>query len=468
MGKILKSFDEFLSNASSSGGGGSYLKDWTKNGFADPDEPQYRCIDTWLHTICIPQMRWYHPWKRIENREDKDTKRISQEVWSDEFVCHEELDVLVKQYKRDDRDQRDAFPLVCPSCRLIECVYQLVRYGKFVVGGQVIAAGKLSWTEPMFVYEASDPSKSVILHAAGLYNGFKDVEGGDEAKELQAAGIFAGTAWKVAVNAKKSWMFAIVDNTNVTAGVQITEETSMLGDKVAEVITKSRSGKRRDKDDMEDLGNPIKYPFAIRWKYTDRRGTPINKKYDAQKMEAIVLTEAISKLIRSEPRDWFSSKLREGDAGAFRDILQRHATEVASKILPWGWIFSGHASESASSASGEQSRPAQPALAPQAPAPQQASAAQPAPAPMRRKVMAASPPPPPELERFICGDGCDYMLLSTDAVCPKCKATFDVAAPVAPAQPTPAPIQVPANSAQAVASSYESTPNDGDQDDIPF
>lgn len=472
MGKILKTHDEFLGAAKGSSGG-SFLKDWKKNGFADPDDPQYRCIDTWMHMISVPQMRWHHPWRRIKKTEDKDTKIVTNEVWSDEFVCHEELNILNKQYARDDRDQREAFPETCPSCRLIECVYQLVRYSKFVVGGTVIATGKINWTEPLFVYDASDQDKTVVLHAAGLYNGYKDVESGsEEGKELKAAGIVLlrehlRAAWKENVNAKKSWMFAIVDNTDVVAGVQITEESSLLGEKVSEVVTKSRTSKKKGPTDTEDLGNPFKYPFGIRWKHTDNKKLPFNKKYDALKMEALELTEPISKLIRSEPRDWFSSKLKEGDAATFRAVLQKHATEVASKILPWDWIFAGHESMSAS---GERrdSRVVLPATAPtpQAPAP---ATAQPSPAPMRRKVMAAPPPPPPEPERILCGDGCDYMLLPTDAVCPKCNAKYDVlpAPQVAPAS-VAMPVQSNGANEAPRPSALASDPDPQGDGDLPF
>lgn len=473
MGKILKSHDEFLSNAGSFGGGGSYLKDWTKIGFADPDDPQYRCIDVWLHTIGVTQPRIYHPWRKIEKREDKDTRRISNEVWSDEVICHEEIKTYRNQYRRDDKGQRDIFPEACPSCRLIECVYQLVQFGQVRVGGQVIAQGKINWTEPLFVYEASDAEKTAVLHAAGLYNGFKDVESGTpEMADVKAAGILlthtgrGAEAWKESVVSKLSWMFAIVDNNEVAAGIQITEESSLLGDKVQEVIVKSRSGGKKNPTDTDDLGNPYKYPFAIRWKYSSNKKLPFNKKYDAVKQDGLALTEAISKLIRSEPRDWFSYKLKETDPATFRATLQRHATEVASKILPWDWIFSGPATTS--SASGEQSRPAQSAPAQQAPAPQQASV-QPAPVPGRRKM---PPAPPVEPERIVCGEGrdgyCDYMLLPTDAICPKCKSTYDVPAPAALIQ-APAPVAAPAP-VNGVQAAPNSAAQEGDPDDsqLPF
>lgn len=413
----LETVDDFLGHSGFEGGGGNYLKTWKKNGVVDPKDPSARCLDSWMHCKALPQPRWCHRWQKIEIRENRETRNITKEVWSLEFVCHEEESVLKKQYRRTDSGQREAFPEFCPSCRLTECVYQLVTTGKFIHDGKLIAkAGKLDWTEPLFSFDATDATKNVILHAAGIYNGYKDVEtDSDDAKMLKDAGIYLKSAFKENTMAKLSYMFAIVDNADVSKGIQITEETGLLGDRVKAVIAKERES------NGEDDGNPFVNPYSIRWKYY--KDAHFDKKYDALRYNQVKLTEDIARHIRSERKDWFAAKLRQGDAATLRSILEKHACEAATRILPWDWIFDGVEASNARPAKPPEERPAAPAAASPA-VPAAPAAAKPT---GRVKVSkpAALPPPPPEPERIPCDD-CGNLMLATESKCSKCGAEYQV------------------------------------------
>jgi len=453
MASRFKTQEDFLNHSGQmeSGSRSNFLMSWRKKGHVDPKEPDVRYIDVWLHTIAVPQARWTHGWHKIEVRESRETKRITKEVWSDAFVCHEEEAVLKKQYKRRDDGSREAFPEFCPSCRLVEVVYQLVTTGKFVHDGKVIAKGKLSWVEPMFEYAGSDSQRNVILHAAGLYNGYKDIEvGSDEAAALRDANIFPKTAWRETTNSKLTYLFALVDNAEVSKGVQITEEANLLGEKVRQVIAKSCEARVTEEDPKGEAGNPFRIPYAIRWKYNGKDGLGFDKRYDALKLENKPLTEEIKALITSPPKDWFVKKLEVGDPKLFRAVLEKHATEACKKIIPWDWIF-----DCAVVGTEAASRPAavrDPAEPPKAGG--------------RTKVKAA----PKEPERVVCGDGCDAMLLPTDRECPKCHATFNVdAEPAAPPPRAAASTNGRTAPAAPTKPPVEDEDLDGDDDsDLPF
>lgn len=400
---------------------GNFIKNWKKEGHVDPKDPTVRFIDIWLHRIAVPQARWRHPWRKIEIRENKETKRSTREVWSYDFVCHEEENVLKKQYQRDDDGFREVFPEYCPSCRLNEVVYQIVTTGKFVYDGEVIAKGKLSWTEPLFQFEGSDATKSTIYHAAGLYNGFKDVaKDSEEAAELQDAGIFLKTAFRENTTAKCSYLFAVVENDDPEPGIKMAEETQLLGQKVMQLIAKSRE------EHGDDEGNPFNHPFVIRWKHSDKRGLSFDKQYDAVKIsnQKIPLTDQIDAFISSPPRDWFSNKLEPGDAKTFRATMERHATQAAQDILPWDWIFD--VAEPAAETEGKGAAKSRPSRAAKPPVEDEEESPPPKPV-GRTKVSKATAAPPPKKEpELIACDDCGTMMRPTQRKCLKCNAEYNV------------------------------------------
>ena len=209
---------EFLGHKpSSGGGGGQFLKNWKKR-----DD---KAINIVLHTQAGFVALWQHPLPRLHEWTDKEG-RSHREIWSGNWNCLEAERVLKEQYKRDkNTGERKSPPCLCPQCKLVEKIRQMV------------VDGELEFTQPLFRWEADDPSKAVVLHAGGIYNAFgkKDLD-----KELLAqmreARISPQEAWVENCYSKCNYVFIVVDVDHVDDGIQVANETTLLGDKVKECI----------------------------------------------------------------------------------------------------------------------------------------------------------------------------------------------------------------------------------------
>lgn len=311
----LNSIDDFLNHRGAGGTGGQYLKSWKQ---------RPGTIDVFLHTKRIPQPLWAHAWHKIEPRTDKNTQKQTKEVWSDRFVCHEPEAVLKEQYKRDqDTGERETPPIHCPFCRFTDHIRMLVR------------TRKLEWKEPIFRFTGDgDPDRNVVIHAAGIYGGYAKVEKGTkEAEELKSAGIYLNKVWAEKAEAKLHYVMAIVNANNPSDGVQIAVEPGLLGQKIQTVISKQREA-------LQDKGNPFIHPYAIRWKAMPD-AKKIDDKYDALPLPALPLTSQIAKLIRSNPPD-ISSLLKPGNITSLRARLEQQATPALRKLMKeadWDEIF---------------------------------------------------------------------------------------------------------------------------------
>jgi hypothetical protein len=302
--------NSFLGHTTSAGRKSNYLSGWKKRGK----------IDTWLHTQAPILAIWRHGIPRIVERTDKETKEKSVQVWSGNWPCWEDEDVLKKQYRRDrDTGLRTHPPVICPVCKLLDYIRDAVEQGEIEIHDE------------LFHFEGDDPDKAITLHAGGMYNGFNVLEE-DEKKALRSHGVNLRDAWKENGMAKASYAFAIVDNDNPQEGVQIAIETVSLGEQVQSVIGKAML-------DADEEGNPMLNPYAIRWIYNATQSDP-RKKYDAAKVGRIKLTDAIEELISSEPPTEAMEKLAKRlDPSELMERLQEAYCGPEDFVIPFDELF---------------------------------------------------------------------------------------------------------------------------------
>ena len=203
---------------------------------------------------------------------------------------------------------------------MIEEIYRLIK------------EGELDWTDKLFRFKGSDPSKNLILHAGGLYNAYGKPNLTDEQKsEIKSARISPKDAWRENAMAKCNYIFRVVDNDNPGEGIQITTETTLLGDKVKGLIrdTKTAIG--------EEDGNPLRNPYCIRWQYLPNE-PQFNDQYKAIRMEKIPLTDVIEELITSEPPD-ISNLIKHGNIKDLRTSMEAHYIGPKD-LLDFDFIFS--------------------------------------------------------------------------------------------------------------------------------
>ncbi len=428
--------EEFLGHKTRDSGSSQYLSKWRKR---TPPE-----VVTWMHTRSKLHSVWQHNWPRIVDLRDG-----GRAIWGGSFKCLEdEKTVLSFQRNRDRKTgKRDVPPAVCPLCRLVEYVRDLVQ------------EGEMSWTDVLFRYEIADGGNSEprIMHAGGLYGGFGIKNPTQEQlKELETAGIRRDEAWMENAYAQCKYVFRVVDNSEPDKGCQIAVEQDLLGQKVRETIAKEMEGRGLEK------GNPLKNPYAIKWKHCPSE-KEFGKKYNALAMsnEVVPLTPEIERLIvEVDPPD-ISRVLEPWNIKTLRSLVEHYCQFQG---LDWDTVFgpaearcdeNGNYAEPEPDDEDENPLPDEQPASPSSPK-RTISAAKPAPAPpaavqaapsapaepakksLRKKKVEPAPPPPPAEGAEPCPvDGCGAMLGPDEMKCSKCGTEFTAVDDDAPAAGKP-------------------------------
>jgi hypothetical protein len=333
-------------------------------------------------------------------KEDRDTRDVTRLIFPISMVCHEDETVLKEQYSRTPDDAREYPPERCPLCKMIEHVRELVL------------RGELRWTDPIFEFKgATDARQNLTLRAGGIYNAFGSRKLTDaEKSDMKKHGIFGSEAWKQNAMAKLSYVFPLVDNNDVAAGVQVTTESALLKDRVVSVINKEM-----ESDGSED-GNPTIRPYCIRFVYRED-AKDFKEKYDALPLRKVALTAEIERLIRAEPPD-LSMFTDPFNAGSLRASLEKHALVE----LPWDDFFANVKVESPE---------ADPEFIDQEPEPDSEKPrarikAEPPAAESSKPARSRVKADPPKEEMGDPCDDCGAPMGKRDSVCKKCGAKYEV------------------------------------------
>lgn len=434
MSGSVMSIQDFLKH-STRGDKRSYLSKWKD---ADP----YSII-VWLHTLASIIAIWRHRFPEVVVREDKQTRAISKEVWGGNFNCIETEAVLKRQsYRNKEVGGRETPPEKCPFCMMIEFVRTLVE------------SGQLDWRTPIFRFEGTDPSKTQVLHAGGIYNAFgnKDLTA-DEKKQLYDASIWIKDAWAQNLMAKMNYIFAVVEHHHPEKGIQVAIEAGLLGDKVKSVIAKEMKSKGVER------GNPVLNPYAIEWSFNPDKNIQFDKKYDACPLETVPITPHINKLIRETAAPDMSSMLQPPNWKTLLARWQQHALIQ----LPWESFFKhvdmnqqAHARPPQGAPTGNPgSHPQQNGRPPVVGQPGGRPAFMGAPP---GQAQAYAPPqqyaPPPQEEMVGC-DNCSQAIPISARACPHCGVQFEMDEPAAPPA---APPRLPSRSEARAARGLQQPP----------
>lgn len=396
--------EEFLGHKTSTPGGYAKNVRWRDRKPAK--------LDTWLHTQGKIVALWKHGWKRLVQRKVDGVDVL--QIWAGDFNCHEHESVLKEQYRRLPDGRRKLPPTTCPMCLVMEYMREQV------------ALKRLDWTAPAFEFKGSDSTEIITVGGMlGLFDGDKLTP--KQLQELRDAGIRRDEAWKEATKAKCNYVFQVVDNDNPGDGVQVAVETTALGDAVKAAI----AGQIEALGAVE--GNPLRTPYAIRWKY-DANAAQFGDKYSALVMPKLQLTQDVRELIFDTPAPDITETIAKGNAEALLAVMQK----TARVQLPLEQLFAPALGET------------RPAMQVQVPAQVNAPSARRARAVEPRADEKQPPAYPPGTVLLPC-DACGKQMADTDPVCWNCGAEYEVEGTTVPAPPTTA-----------------TEPGDVGSDDVPF
>jgi hypothetical protein len=334
-----RSMDDWLrSKPPGKTGGGKFLTGWKdfKAGTGT--------LDTWLHTQTLPMTVWRHSFPMLIIVKDKKTGADVTHVWGRGQTCHETEDVLDKLYWREERgvpsSERTAPPERCAMCKLAEWCWQESwawvdshTWDDEAKEWKETKKGKGRGTDPCdvlfkFVSEADDKENTTI-HVGGfcgLFGRDKDMPE-DLLKAMAASKIRQREAWKENCMVKAKSVMCVVDNDDPGAGVQISEETKELGEKVKKEILKQLKSNEIDIQ---------KQPYCIRWEYD--KSKQMGQQYEATAMMKIKPTPRILALIRSKDKPDTSALEKPFKQQELRGIFERHC-KLAKGAVPWNEIF---------------------------------------------------------------------------------------------------------------------------------
>lgn len=485
--------DEFLGH-STRGQLTPYLENWHKK--REPPE-----VHVVLHTRCKILSVWSHPWPRVVEREKDGVK--STEVWSGRFNSWETEALLTKQYLRDDDGRRKEPPTICPMSLMLERAYELWL------------SGDLKWDQVLFRFVGDDPTKAKELHVAGMLGLTKKVwsslSEADIRKALRAGVPPPKEAWKEVMWAKCGYIFVVVDYDNPDDGLQIAQETTLVGD-----LMKKKIRDRRLREGPEK-GHPLINPCVFKWSFHEK-AKEFNEKYRVTDIgEGVMpITDKIRALIVDKDPPDVSHLLKRGNIDDLRSSMEEHYVGPPG-LFDWDLIFVAAerinqqeegeeeaeddgttAEDIADEITGEpdEDEDEQPEEQPKAaakPATQATKAAQPAaakePEPaaagrrVRRQAKPAEPPPDPRyvvaeefeedgetiqlaadgVELIACDkEGCGVIMRADEDTCRGCGTQYELLQPE-PEKPAQASKAAPGKAAAAGAGAAKAAPKGGAQ-----
>lgn len=402
---------------------------------------------------------WQHGIPQLRTFEDRDTGETVRKIWGGNFNCLENETAVLQHQNKRTHGERDVPPQICPLCKTIEHVRGLIH------------SKKISKATPVFRFEvpllpgedADDRTDDQlrVISAGGFTDTFKGDLSPQEKIDIRKAGISLMDAWRENARAKCNFVFRVVDHDNLDDGVQILIETSLVGEKVQQVIL----------DQMKRLGrkegNPLVNPYAFQIEHKPKE-KQFQNKYHVLDLspKAFPMTGEIRALIvDTDPPD--ITRMREpGNVRQLRQQLEQYCLID----MPWDQLFGpaealqANQSEDAGDTSfefganegadepaptppaevkGKAAAPTPPTTAlasPASPAAPASTAAAPAATSTRRKKAEPTAPPPPVEPMGDPCDDCGHAMKVTDTKCPGCGAEYAVTeeapAAAAPAQPS--------------------------------
>lgn len=291
---------EFLDHTAQARGSG-YLKNWKEDG----------SIVVWVHPEAPVYSLWSHSWHRHTVEKDKETDEEFANIRGMRVNCLEPESILKKQRWRDDNDEREVPPAICPHCKVVEWVRS-----------QVIA-GELEWSTPIFKFDLQDDNplagEEVVIYAGGFCGLFQKRNlTRDEQAQVRKAGVKLSEAYMQNGYPRQQYVMAVASEADLDAGWVIAIEGQTLGDKMKKCI---RDEIKRCGGDIEQ-GHPKYNPYPFEWTYDENK--EFSDKYDVVALSRMRPKEKVRTLLESDHPD-FNRIVAPPKLGSLRKSMEAAA-----------------------------------------------------------------------------------------------------------------------------------------------
>lgn len=315
---VAHDLDGFLGHKRG-GGGATFLKKWKKR-----EPPVLRVV---VHTKASVALSIYQmPWPKVVTLE-RDGNEVT-EVWNSPFNTWEIENIIERQYKRDqDTGERLAPPEICPMAIMLEEVERLMR------------EEVLSWHTLLFAFKGDDKEFDKYLFAGAITNKAKKIWDDQTitAQEKKAARKkgFPGKhdAWKTNMMAKCQYVLTVLDYDDPDAGIQIAQETALVGDLLKKTIRDRRTA------EGEDEGNPLINPYVFKISHHPKE-EQFQDRYQVVAIgKKLPITDAMLEVVRERDAPNLDRYTAPGDIVALRSSMEDHYVGPPG-LLDFDMIFS--------------------------------------------------------------------------------------------------------------------------------
>ena len=227
-------------------------------------------IVIWLHRASkkLAWTRHFHGFYVLDTRKNKKTNEDEEYLRYVTFVSPDSEEVCLKQYFREDRNDKRS-PLQVPP---VKDPFLLLREWL----RREIIEGRLATDQVVFEWENPAKNNELTQWCAGRLAKLVEKDGSN---------------WSASLDAQLEYIFVVVDNEHPSNGLQITREKKSLGEAMKACIKAEI-----DSNGIEE-GNPLVTPYAFKWIFDKKQ--PGAKMYAAHRFNRADYTDEIALLLDS-------------------------------------------------------------------------------------------------------------------------------------------------------------------------
>jgi len=225
-------------------------------------------------------------------------------------------------------------------CRLDEAIYQALRAGKLKPEDVLF-----HFPGTMKTFNGRSWDTTVTVHAAGACGLWRKLAEKFDSKseeyrkwkeDLATKKIFLKESYKEDIRVKQFYLMQGVDQGDQGKGLQVSQESAGVGNKLKHLIRQTRKSLAKYEGDL-DSGDPFLNPYCVRFEYLKDAADPKDT-YQAMRMERYPLTENIAHHVRGPGIDT-KSYYAEKNLATLQSQVEQRATPALKAAVDLAEVF---------------------------------------------------------------------------------------------------------------------------------